>query len=67
MLQEDGGKGGSKSVNGGYFEGVGRLSKASKFAQDMEMARALYDWSLERCRLLGVLDDALKRGIIVEG
>ena len=42
-------------VNGGYFEGVGKLSKASICGEDMEMARKLWAWSEEKLRELGTL------------
>ncbi|KAG4433034.1 hypothetical protein IFR05_011473 [Cadophora sp. M221] len=43
-------------INGGYFEGVGILSKASKSGEDIEMAKTLWVWSEERLTELDFLD-----------
>ncbi|PVH77264.1 retinol dehydrogenase [Cadophora sp. DSE1049] len=44
-----------EDVNGGYFEGVGKLSTASKAGEDGEMARKLWAWSEGNLSEMGLL------------
>jgi len=42
-----------KEENGGYFLPVGKLTMASRWGRDEEMAGKLWRWSEERLRELG--------------
>jgi hypothetical protein len=43
----------SQQENGSYFFPVGKLTRASKWGEDEEMAEKLWRWSEDRLRELG--------------